>query len=65
MNDSQIRITRGQAFNLAVNVATAVGKQEDKKYITTIFLMYYDMGTKFQAASEEDIQELIKELNNG
>ena len=65
MNDSQIRITRGQAFNLAVTAAIAAGKWEDKKYITEMYLMYYDMGSKFQAASEEDTQELIKEVNNG
>jgi hypothetical protein len=62
MNDSQTRITRGQAFNLAVNSAISVNKSTDKKYITEQFLFFYDLGTKFQEASEADIQELIKEL---
>jgi hypothetical protein len=64
MNDSQTRISRGQAFNLAINAAIASGKQEDKKYITTMFLKYYDMAVKFQEAGEADIKRLIKELND-
>ncbi len=61
MNDTQTRITRGQAFNLAVNAAVSVGLHKDKKCITELFLFYYDLAVKFQEADEADIQELIKE----
>lgn len=54
MND---KIATGQAYNLAVHDAVAVGKAEDTTYILKKFLRYYDLGKILQEYNIEDLRQ--------
>jgi len=54
------KIATGQAMNLAVADAIAVGKQTNTKYILTRFVAYYDLGVMLQGLSLDDIKGITK-----
>lgn len=59
MDNHEMKIRKGQAFNLAVNDAVSLGKQDDVKYIYSRFVKYFELGDLLQNASIEDIKKAM------
>ncbi len=60
--DYNVRAAKGQAFNLAVHDAIALGKQEDVKYILTKYVKYYKLSDTVQGISVDEIYTEINSL---
>ena len=58
--DQEQKIRRGQAYNLAVAAAIAVGKATDKKEIFSFFVFYYELGSIAQTYSFEEIKKVLE-----
>lgn len=59
METQEVKIRRGQAFNLAVNDAISKGKQEDVKYIYQQFIYYHSLADVVQGSDLEMIAEVL------
>lgn len=58
---TDIRIRKGQAFNLAVNRAVEEGVADDTSKIFSYFIKYYEMAALVQSSSIEDIKAVLGE----
>ena len=58
--DREIKMRKGQAFNLAVQTALADDKGGDNEYIIKQFLRYYNFASFVQSASPEDLAAAVK-----
>ena len=59
------KIATGQAYNLAVHDAVAVGNHNNTAYILARFVHYYDLGALLQAMDLEDVRNSIKGGKDG
>lgn len=55
----EMKIRRGQAFNLAVNDAVARGQENNPKYIYKKFIYYYHLADIVQGSDLDLIQKVI------
>lgn len=61
MSDStELKIRKGQAFNLAVAAAISKDKAGDTKTIYGYFIYYYELANLLQGATIEDIKEALE-----
>lgn len=58
--DREMKMRKGQAFNLAVQTAIADGKGGDNEYIIKQFLRYLNFAGFLQSASPEDLAVALK-----
>lgn len=58
-NYSNERAAKGQAINLAVHDAIAIGRHEDITYIVGRYLHYYELADKLQNMSIEDAKSCL------
>ena len=58
--DFNIRASKGQAMNLAVQQAIHEDKANDTKHIYSLFIKYYEIGQLLQSASIDDLKEALK-----
>lgn len=59
MESHEVKIRRGQAFNLAVNDAVSNKKQQNPKYIYQQYLYYYNLADIVQSSDIDMIQEVL------
>lgn len=57
----ELKVRKGQAFNLAVADAVQRGKQDDTKYIYQRFIRYFELGALLQEATIEELREALGE----
>lgn len=60
-SDYSARAAKGQAFNLAVHEAVKSGKENDKRFIYSRFVYYYELGKMVQDFSVDDIKRVLDE----
>jgi hypothetical protein len=60
MDAKQDAMSRGQAINLAVNIAIKEGKANDSKYIVQQFVRMYELILALQTNKLETIKEQSK-----
>lgn len=63
MDNHEMKIRKGQAFNLAVNDAVANNNQSDPKYIYQQFIYYYTLADVIQSSDLDMIQEVLNKPN--
>lgn len=59
MDSQEMKVRKGQAFNLAVNDAISVSKQDDAKYIYARFIWYYNMANVVQGSDLDMIASVL------
>lgn len=59
MESQEMKIRKGQAFNLAVNDSISQGKQGDAKFIYQQFIYYYSLAEIVQSSDLDMIQEVL------
>lgn len=59
-NNSDLKVRKGQAYNLAVATAIADGKQHDSSYITKQFLRHLQFAQLLQKATPEQMAVAIE-----
>lgn len=59
MDSHEMKIRKGQAFNLAVHDAVAASKGNDPKYIYQQFLYYYEMAGLVQKCELDVIADVL------
>lgn len=57
-DDSKVR--KGQAYNLAVQSALAVGKGDDTEYVVQQFLKHYQFADILQKAKPEELASALQ-----
>lgn len=55
----EMKVRKGQAYNLAVQSAIQAGKEDDLKFIVKKFLMHLKRAEMFQKATPEQLLEAI------
>ena len=58
-DNTEMKIRKGQAFNLAVQTAIADGKHHDTEYVTRLFLKYVQFAGILQKSSVPELQEAM------
>ena len=61
MDSQDIKIRKGQAYNLAVQAAIAAGKATDTKTIFSYYVYYFETASLVQVSKVEDIKKLFNE----
>lgn len=60
MDSQEMKIKKGQSYNLAIADAIQAGKTDDTKYIYRRFIRYFELGSLLQSASIEELKEVLK-----
>lgn len=60
MDSHEMKIKKGQAYNLAVADAIHAEKADDTKYIYRRFIRYFELGALLQDATIEELKEVLK-----
>lgn len=60
MSDFNQRASIGQAINLAVHEAVALGKHNDTTYVLSRYVHYYKLSQMIQGLTLEEIEGEIK-----
>lgn len=58
-NDTELKIRKGQAYNLAVMTACAEGKSQDSEYIAKQFLRHMEFANLLQKTNLEQLENII------
>ena len=53
------RAAKGQAINLAVHTAIALGKSTDVRFIYSEYLRYYELGQLLQNATTDELKAAL------
>jgi hypothetical protein len=61
VESQEVKIRKGQAFNLAVAQAIHEGKAEDRKYIYQQYLKFYDMASLLQSTDIQDLKTVLED----
>jgi hypothetical protein len=59
-DDREMKMRKGQAYNLAVSTAIAEGKHNDNEYIVKQFLRHLQFASLLQKATPEQLTEVTK-----
>ena len=59
METQEMKIRKGQAFNLAVNDAINSGKQGDPRYIYQQYIYYHNLADIVQGSDLDIIQQVL------
>ena len=63
MDNHELKIRKGQAYNLAVAAAISKGKATDPKEIFALFQFYYNMGDVLQLnVTMEELEKLCLDV---
>ena len=64
-DDYELKVRKGQAFNLAVSQAIHNGRADSNKYIAYWFARFFDLASKFQKYNVEDVTKVLESSNDG
>ncbi len=63
MDNTEIKIRKGQAMNLAISAAISKERTEDIEYIFTKALFFMDIIEEFQQLDHDGLVSLIEDFN--
>lgn len=60
-NDQEIKIRKGQSYNLAIQTAIADGRHHDTQYIVKQFHRHYETAALLQKLTPDQIVQILED----